>query len=64
MNPYTWSLSPSDPEAVLDAVELVPATEGFFPTKSDGVGGFGPISPDYKLIRIICFYMPNFSAFT
>ena len=46
MNPYTWSLSPSDPEPVLDAVELVPATEGFFPTKSDGVGGFGPISPD------------------
>ena len=44
---FTWSLSPSDPEAVLDAVELVPATEGFFPTRSEGVGGFGPINPDY-----------------
>ena len=54
------SRSLSDLDPVLEAVELVPATDGFLPTKSEGVAGLGPIivvSPGFNLSFLIATYV-------
>ena len=62
----TKSLSASEPEPVFEAVELVPATDGFLRTRSDGVGGFGPIkagAPVYTQKGYTYIYLYNYNCY-